>query len=81
MGGNLFYLAHRKLDGQEDELNAIQSSSFIGENGDHRGKDDDDEEKQRIVWERGVGGRGTGYCHEDEIELVEHRVYDKKMKR
>lgn len=81
VGGNLFYFAHRKLDGQEDELNAIQSSSFIGENGDHRAKDDDDEGKQWIIWERGVGGRGAGYCHEDEIELVEHRVQDKRVRR
>lgn len=33
VGGNLFYLAHRDLDTQEDELNRIQHSSFIGDPG------------------------------------------------
>lgn len=33
VGGNLFYLAHHHLDTQEDELNRIQHSSFIGDPG------------------------------------------------
>lgn len=31
VGGNLFYLTHYKLDTEEDELNRIQHSSFIGD--------------------------------------------------
>lgn len=31
VGGNLFYLTHYRLDTEEDELNRIQHSSFIGD--------------------------------------------------
>lgn len=30
VGGNLFYLTHYKLDRQEDELNQIQESTYLG---------------------------------------------------
>lgn len=30
VGGNLFYLTHYRLDKQEDELNKIQESKYLG---------------------------------------------------
>lgn len=70
IGGNLFYLAHRSLDGEEDELNNIQASCFVG---DTRKKD---EESQAVLDDHyDVGSyRHAGFDSDvEEIELGEAR--------
>lgn len=73
VGGNMFYFAHRHLDGQEDELNAIQTSAFIGRAGMY----DDEESRSGSVRADSVcderrgryaSGDGLGLGLEDIVE-------------
>lgn len=71
IGGNLFYISHRSLDKEEDELNNIQASCFVG---DTRKKD---EESQAVLeYEYDTGSyRHAGFDSETEsIELGDRRM-------
>ena len=46
IGGNVFWLAHRKLDKEEDRLNMLVESSYIGKG---QGSGIDDVEKSRVA--------------------------------
>ncbi|EAU39068.1 conserved hypothetical protein [Aspergillus terreus NIH2624] len=44
VGGNLFYLAHYKLDKQEDELNKLEASTYLGRHPQPRNEKTDPEQ-------------------------------------